>query len=66
MRGLYALYGVFSHFRGKSAGNGRAVPSARGALPQPDPGEQNLPKPGESQLLQGAWDPSFRPGSGAA
>ena len=51
---------------GKSAGNGRAVPSARGALPQPDPGGQNLPKPGESQLLQGAWDPSFRPNSGAA
>ena len=48
------------------AGNGRAVPSARGALPQPDPGGQNLPKPGESQLLQGAWDPSFRPSSGAA
>ena len=36
------------------------------ALPQPDPGGQNLPKPGESQRLQGAWDPSFRPGSGAA
>ena len=48
------------------AGNGRVVPSARGALPQPDPGGQNLPKPGEPQLLQGAWDPSFRPGSGAA
>ena len=48
------------------AGNGRVVPSARGALPQPDPGGQNLPKPGESQLLQRAWDPSFRPGSGAA
>ena len=27
---------------------------------------QTLPKPGESQLLQGAWDPSFRPSSGAA
>lgn len=37
-----------------------------GHYPQPDPGGQNLPKPGESQLLQGAWDPSFRPGSGAA
>ena len=48
------------------AGNGRAVPSARGALPQPDPDGQNLPKPGEFQLLQGAWDPSFWPGSGAA
>ena len=51
--------------RGK-AGKPVEVPSARGALPQPDPGGQNLPKPGESQLLQGAWDPSFRPGSGAA
>ena len=41
------------------AGNGRAVPSARGALPQPDPGGQNLPKPGESQLLQGAGGSVF-------
>lgn len=46
--------------------NGRAVPSARGALPQLDPGRQNLPKTGESQLLQGTWNPSFQPGSGAA
>ncbi len=35
-------------------------------IPRPDPGGQNLPKPGGYQLLQGAWNPSFRPGFGTA
>ena len=42
------------------------VPGARRALSQPHFGGQDLPKPRESQLLQGARNPALRSGTGAS